>query len=96
MSTHAHIAIPTPTGDWLQVYCHYDGYPDHMLPALEHYTPEQILAAREIRFMDAATLEAFEKPRAPQLYSRPTLPEGIAHLYAWNAEAGAFEHIRAA
>ena len=96
MSTRALIAIPAPTGDWLHVYSHYDGYPSAMLPALEHWTPEQILAAREIRSITPSTLEAFDRPRAPELYGRPTLPEGISHLYAWNAEAGRFEHIKAA
>lgn len=94
MATRALIAIPAPTGDWIHVYCHYDGYPEHMLPALEHYTPEQILNAREIRYMDAATLDVFAPPQPPRIHSRPTLPEGISHLYAWNPDAGAFEHLR--
>jgi hypothetical protein len=96
MSTRALIAIPTPTGDWLHVYCHYDGYPSHMLPALAHHAPDAILAAKEIRQVCADQIEAFASPRAPTRHGRPTLLEGICHLYAWDPDAGTFQHIQAA
>jgi hypothetical protein len=96
MSTRALIAIPTPAGDWLHVYCHFDGYPNHMLPALAHHTPDAILAASEIRQIRADQIEAYASPRAPTRLSRPTLCEGISHLYAWNTEDGAFRHVQAA
>jgi hypothetical protein len=34
MSTRAQIAIQIGPNEWAQIYCHYDGYPSHMLPAL--------------------------------------------------------------
>ena len=34
MSTRAQIAIKTGPEEWAHVYCHFDGYPEHMLPAL--------------------------------------------------------------
>ncbi len=34
MSTRAQIAIEIRPGEWAHTYCHYDGYPSHMLPAL--------------------------------------------------------------
>jgi hypothetical protein len=34
MSTRAQIAIQTGPDKWAHVYCHFDGYPAHMLPAL--------------------------------------------------------------
>ncbi len=49
MSTRAQIAIQTGPEEWAHVYCHYDGYPSHMLPALARWMPEDILAARELR-----------------------------------------------
>jgi hypothetical protein len=49
MSTRAQIAIQTGPDEWAHVYVHFDGYPAHMLPALERWKPEDILASREIR-----------------------------------------------
>ena len=34
MSTRAQIAIQIGPDEWAQIYVHYDGYPEHMLPAL--------------------------------------------------------------
>ena len=53
MSTRAQIAIEVGPGEWAHVYSHYDGYPEHMLPALAPWTPEDILAAIEIRQVSA-------------------------------------------
>ncbi|WP_247651326.1 hypothetical protein [Roseovarius autotrophicus] len=49
MSTRAQIAIQLGPEEWAHTYVHYDGYPSHMLPALAPWTPEDILAAIEIR-----------------------------------------------
>jgi hypothetical protein len=81
MSTHAQIAIRTGPGEWTHVYVHYDGYPAHMLPALAGWTPEQVLAAREIRQVTPDALDAFDPPRAPRRLSRPT--REMSHLYTW-------------
>lgn len=34
MSTRSVVAIPTANGGWKGRYVHFDGYPEHMLPAL--------------------------------------------------------------
>lgn len=34
MSTRSCVAIPTADGGWKGRYVHFDGYPEHMLPAL--------------------------------------------------------------
>lgn len=81
MSTHAQIAIQTGPQEWAHVYVHYDGYPSHMLPALEAWTPEEILAAQEIRFLDREHLDAFEPPRAPRVHAKPM--REMSHLYGW-------------
>ena len=80
MSTHAQIAIRTGPDEWTQVYVHFDGYPAHMLPALAGWTPEAILAAREIRQVTPDALDAFDPPRAPRRLPRPT--REMSHLYA--------------
>jgi hypothetical protein len=85
MSTRAQIAIQTGPEEWAHVYCHYDGYPSHMLPALARWKPEDILAAREIRQVRADEIEGFEHPRDPILLSRPTCQ--FCHLYVWQEGA---------
>ena len=87
MSTRAQIAIQTGPEEWAHVYIHYDGYPGHMLPALARWTPEDILAAREIRQVRADEIEGFEHPRNPILLSRPTCH--FCHLYIWQDGAWA-------
>ncbi|MDV4144408.1 hypothetical protein [Shimia sp. FJ5] len=81
MSTRAQIAIQTGPEEWAHVYIHYDGYPAHMLPALAAWTPEDILAAREIRQVRADELDCFDPPRAPSILPRPTCE--LSHLYIW-------------
>ena len=81
MSTRAQIAIQTGPEEWAHVYVHYDGYPEHMLPALATWTPEDILAAQEIRQVRADELDCFDPPRAPRTLPRPTCE--LSHLYIW-------------
>jgi hypothetical protein len=87
MSTRAQIAIQTGPEEWAHVYCHYDGYPSHMLPALARWTPQDILAARQIRQVRATEIEGFENPRDPILLPRPTCQ--FCHLYIWQDGAWA-------
>ena len=63
MSTRAQISIRIGPEEWAHVYVHYDGYPQHMLPALAPWTPEDILAAKEIRQVRADELDCFDPPR---------------------------------
>ena len=81
MSTRAQIAIQTGPEEWTHVYCHFDGYPEHMLTALAPWTPEDILAAREIRQVRADTLDCFDPPHAPRILPRTTYE--LSHLYIW-------------
>lgn len=82
MSTRAQIAIQTGPEEWAHVYVHYDGYPEHMLAALHTWTPEDILAAREIRQVSREALDCFDPPRAPEVLPRPTCAFG--YLYVWH------------
>jgi len=81
MSTRAQIAIQIGPDAWAHVYCHYDGYPSHMLPALARWTPEDILAAKEIRQVRADAIDSFDPPREPPILQRPTCE--LCHLYVW-------------
>ena len=81
MSTRAQIAIQTGPEEWAHVYSHFDGHPSHMLPALAAWTPEEILAAREIRQVTPEKLDCFDPPRAPRILPRPTCE--LSHLYLW-------------
>ena len=81
MSTRAQIAIQIGPNEWAHTYVHYDGYSSHMLPSLAPWTPEDILAAIEIRQVRADELEAFDKPRDPVILPRPTCQ--FCHLYVW-------------
>jgi hypothetical protein len=85
MSTRAQIAIEVRPEEWAHIYTHFDGYPSHMLPALAPWTPEDILAAREIRQVRTDGIEAFEKPRDPVILPRPTCQ--FCHLYVWQEGA---------
>lgn len=81
MSTRAQIAIQIGGREWAHVYCHYDGYPEHMLTALKTWTPNDILAAREIRQVSAQALECFDPARPPEIFTQPT--RTFDHLYIW-------------
>ena len=81
MSTRAQIAIQIGPEEWAHVYCHYDGYPSHMLTALAFWAPEDIHAAREIRQVRTDGIEAFAQPREPVILPRPTCQ--FCHLYVW-------------
>ena len=81
MSTRAQIAIQIGHEEWAQIYVHFDGYPEHMLPALAAWTPEDILAAKEIRQVTAEVLDCFDPSRAPRILPRPTCE--LSYLYVW-------------
>ena len=81
MSTRAQIAIQIGPEEWAHTYVHFDGYPSHMLPTFAAWTPEDILAAREIRQVTLNKLDCFDPPRAPRILPRPTCE--LSHLYIW-------------
>jgi hypothetical protein len=81
MSTRAQIAIQTGPNVWAHVYCHFDGYPSHMLPALARWTPEDILAAREIRHVSNDALDCYVPPRGPVIHPEPRCD--FCHTYVF-------------
>ena len=81
MTTRAQIAIQIGPEAWAHTYVHFDGYPSHMLPALAAWTPEEILAAREIRQVTPEKLDCFDPPRAPVIYPEPR--RDFCHTYVF-------------
>ena len=81
MSTRAQIAIQIGPDEWAHVYVHRDGDPAHMLPALERWKPEDILAAVEIRQVTPEALDCFSPPRVPRSLPRPT--REFEYFYMW-------------
>jgi hypothetical protein len=88
MSTRATIAIKE-NNRFTHIYVHYDAYPERMLKILEHHTDEAILAAKEIRSIDADEIEAFTNAREPKRGDlTPVLTE--SYLY-FRDEDGAWQ-----
>ena len=81
MSTRAQIAIQIGPEEWAHTYVHYDGYPAHMLPALARWTPDDILAAKDIRQVRKDAIDSFDPPRDPIILPHPT--RELCHLYVW-------------
>ena len=88
MSTRAQIAIQIGPEKWAHIYKHFDGYPEHMLPALAAWTPKDMLAAKEIRQVTAEELDCFDPPRAPIVYPEPRCD--FSHTYVF-AQSGWIE-----
>jgi hypothetical protein len=42
MGTHANIFVETGPNIFVGTYCHYDGYPDHMLPSLNEVSNDDL------------------------------------------------------
>ena len=71
MGTSATLSVRTGT-HFTNVYVNFDGMPEHMLTALRNVTDEEILAAREIRGIDAdGAIEAYHDPIAPSVTLAP-------------------------
>lgn len=61
MATSSHIAIKTDTG-YEAIYCHFDGYPDYMLPLLKRYYNTEETVKELISLGDASYLQPRLKP----------------------------------
>lgn len=85
MSTRAALFIQTDDGDWLEIYCHFDGYPRHMLPALAAHDPARIIEAGEIRSITPDDIDAFDPPRPFRLTATPDFPGWASHAYVLTA-----------
>ena len=66
MSTHSTIGYETEDGGYVGVYCQFDGYPDHMLPALKLHPRQRVINEVEraltqggLRFVDGNQWETY-------------------------------------
>lgn len=97
MSTRSALFVQTDDGSWLEHYCHYDGYPRHMLPALNAACVEDILAAKEIRAVDeTGSVEPLSRARAPRTVATPRFPDWADHTYALTPTGWKYAGSRAA
>ena len=62
MSTHSTIGYELPDGGYAGCYCQFDGYHDHMLPALRSMTHEQVMIIVERGLIGAGIryIESFD------------------------------------
>ena len=88
MSTTATISIRTGKR-YTNVLVNFDGYPSAMLPALANVTDADVLAAQEIRAINAkGVIEAYPDAQRPTVTFEPDHSIS-AFVYARNA-SGAF------
>ena len=86
MGTRAALFAQTEAGDWQMTYSHYDGYPQHMMPALRAADPQQVIDAGEIRqIAKDGTIEKFPDARAPEQTQTPKWPNWADHAYVLTA-----------
>jgi hypothetical protein len=81
MATRSTIGYETPEGDYIGVYCHWDGYPKHMLPELQSMSWEAV--ATEVsrallqgggRSLQGGELETYNELSDPKRWLRDTWP----------------------
>ena len=78
MSTHCGIAIKTEEG-YETIYCHYDGYPEYMLPMLtENYNSEE-LARNLVNLGDASYIDILLEPTED--YHKFGMPEPRVSMF---------------
>ena len=64
MSTHCGIAVLTEEG-YITIYCHNDGYPEHMLPILNNNYNSEELALELVGYGDASFISNKIRPTTP-------------------------------
>ena len=90
MATRSTIGYETADGGYVGVYCHYDGYPDHMGPILHRMFHADVVimvnkalavgGIRSIGTEGAAEIELFSDPDPTTAYTQwPCCPEQYAY-----------------
>ena len=92
MSTRSNIVIDTSKGR-AHIYCHYDGYPEHMLEVLPKVNLDELRNPkyRDIRSIeDDGSIEWYEDDPAEEIvYDNDvkSCSEGIDHTYFYDPES---------
>lgn len=81
MATRSTIGYETKDGGYIGVYCHYDGYPSHMLPQLKEMSWEELslqvnraLLQGGGRSLQGCEMETYNEPSHPKQWLRDTWP----------------------
>ena len=81
MATRSTIGYETPDGGYVGVYCHWDGYPENMLPQLKEMSWEAVSTevSRALlqgggRSLAAGALETYCEPSDPKRWLRDAGP----------------------
>ena len=104
MATRSTIGYETQDGNYVGVYCHYDGYPDHMGPALSAMLHADVVIMVSKGLAGGGLRNVFEpddegrhrgyevfneRPLTPQV-AWPRRPEEYAYRKRWD---GSLEYI---
>ena len=81
MATRSTIGYETKDGGYVGVYCHYDGYPKHMLPQLQQMSWEELslqvnraLLQGGGRSLEGGEMETYNEPSNPKEWLRDAWP----------------------
>ena len=80
MSTHCGIAIKTEKG-YETIYCHWNGYPEYMLPMLNNNYKSEELAKKLISFGDASSISERLEPIPGSIHSFDHPELGVCVFY---------------
>ena len=61
MSTHSTIGYELPGGSYAGVYCHYDGYPEHIVPVILKLGHDGVMMAVEKALLEGGFRSFFEE-----------------------------------
>ena len=81
MSTRSALIFPNTDGTFTTVYCHYDGQPEFMMPAMRAHDPEDIRSAVEIRQITPTEIESYPRPLRYNPTPTAVFPEWACHAY---------------
>jgi len=61
VSTHSTIGYELPGGSYAGVYCHYDGYPEHIVPVILKLGHDGVMMAVEKALLEGGFRSFFEE-----------------------------------
>jgi len=86
MSTRSNLAIKLKDGTYLQAYCHYDGYPSHMLVELEmnwqaHKDAMRLVEVGDIRCVQDGVFEQLSDAGPAWVLGEPCKDHDYLYVY---------------
>lgn len=71
MGTRSFIIVPNPKGDYTGIYCHWDGYPEHVGRILEQHYTTKAKIRKLINLGDISSLKPEVDPTGPHTFDEP-------------------------